>query len=103
MFSYFITAIQKEKNEIVWAKQVSYLQSIQNLYQNVRTMGPCYISGDKIIRLKDGTQDSVKRILQEGFIDPTENHKHLPHTNCHSSDSSPTSLIKEENKPNGKN
>jgi hypothetical protein len=63
----FISSVAAEKNEDLYAKQLKYRNNMQHLYQELRNLGPGYISGERFIKLSDESEHDVKKLRSELF------------------------------------
>jgi hypothetical protein len=65
LFRFYISKVIEYKNEEIYTKQKQYAMKITNLYKEIIKLGPCFIKEDKLIRLDDMAELSVKKFLEE--------------------------------------
>jgi len=63
----FINRIKAEENEDSLKKQFRNHQAMQSLYQDIRNLGPGFISGDRLIKLNDDSEHSVSKFCSNLF------------------------------------
>jgi hypothetical protein len=64
LFRFYIAKVIGFKNEELLLKQKQYTQKMNNFHKEIEKLGPCFINGDKLIRLEDMTELSVKKFLE---------------------------------------
>lgn len=64
----FLNNIVTDENEDSLNKQIEYQRTILQLYQEVRNLGPGFISGDRLIKLNDESEHSVSKFCSNLFI-----------------------------------
>jgi hypothetical protein len=62
-FRYFIQKCKAENNTDGLRFQLEYNKKMRILYENLRKLGPCFISGDRAIQLDSGLEFSVQDAL----------------------------------------
>jgi len=61
----FINDVASEENEISINKQIEYQENLLQLYQEVRKLGPAFISGYRYISLTDEREFNIKEFCSE--------------------------------------
>jgi hypothetical protein len=67
IFNFFISGALNENPEDTYNKQIQYQTKISKFYKYIKSLGPCYISGDILTKLKDESIVNVKDISNEKY------------------------------------
>ncbi len=67
IFNFYISSILNENRKDTYEKQIGFQNKISNFYNYVKKLGPCFISGDRLILLENESILSIKEILNITF------------------------------------